>query len=149
MEVQPSLVLLQKTLLNIEGLGRELYPELDLWTTAKPFLEDWIKQRYSPKSVLKEMKKRAPGWLEQLPKVPDQLLNALTQPPFTGRSDGNKRLEALEAQVSSNRRRQRMLLVVGLGLGAVLLSRSDNISFDTQSLLYFAVGAVVALLIRG
>ena len=149
MEVQPSLVLLQKTLLNIEGLGRELYPELDLWTTAKPFLEDWIKQRYSPKSVLKEMKKRAPGWLEQLPKVPDQLLNALTQPPFTGRSDGNKRLEALEAQVSSNRRRQRTLLLVGLGLGAVLLSRSDNISFDTQSLLYFAVGAVVALLIRG
>ncbi len=149
MEVQPSLVLLQKTLLNIEGLGRELYPELDLWTTAKPFLEDWIKQRYSPKSVLKEMQKRAPGWLEQLPKVPDQLLNALTQPPFTGRDESTSRLAALEAKLAATKRQQRGLWVLGLGLGALLLNASENLSFDGQSLVYLAVGAVLALLIRG
>lgn len=149
MEVQPSLVLLQKTLLNIEGLGRELYPELDLWTTAKPFLEDWIKQRYSPKSVLKEMQKRAPGWLEQLPKVPDQLLNALTQPPFTGRDESTSRLAALEAKLAATKRQQRGLWVLGLGLGALLLNASENLSFDSQSLIYLAVGAVLALLIRG
>jgi len=66
MEVQPSLVLLQKTLLNIEGLGRQLYPELDLWQTAQPFLEQWLRDRYSPKSFVKLIKKYAPGWLEQL-----------------------------------------------------------------------------------
>jgi ubiquinone biosynthesis protein len=77
MEVQPSLVLLQKTLLNIEGLGRQLYPQLDLWATAKPLLEDWIRQRYSPKRLLKLLRHKAPYWLERLPDVPDQLLQAL------------------------------------------------------------------------
>ena len=77
MEVQPSLVLLQKTLLNVEGLGRQLYPELDLWATAQPFLEVWIKERYSPKSVLKQLQKHAPGWLEQLPQIPDLVFERL------------------------------------------------------------------------
>lgn len=77
MEVQPSLVLLQKTLLNIEGLGRQLYPELDLWNTAKPFLENWLKERYSPSSILKQIQRYAPGWLEQLPHVPDLVFNRL------------------------------------------------------------------------
>lgn len=74
MEVQPSLVLLQKTLLNIEGLGRQLYPQLDLWATAMPFLERWVRDRYSPQSVLKRVSHRLPGWLEQLPHLPDTLL---------------------------------------------------------------------------
>ena len=78
MEVQPSLVLLQKTLLNIEGLGRQLYPELDLWHTAKPFLENWMRERYSPKSLLKQLQRQAPSLLEQLPQVPDLLFNRLS-----------------------------------------------------------------------
>lgn len=78
MEVQPSLVLLQKTLLNIEGLGRQLYPELNLWDTAQPFLEDWVAQRYSPQAVIKRIQRQAPSWLEQLPQVPDALLHSLT-----------------------------------------------------------------------
>jgi ubiquinone biosynthesis protein len=80
MEVQPSLVLLQKTLLNIEGLGRQLYPQLDLWSTAQPLLEDWLRQRYSPINLLKKLGRKLPGWLEQLPEVPDQLLNRLATP---------------------------------------------------------------------
>jgi len=77
MEVQPSLVLLQKTLLNIEGLGRQIYPELNLWDTAQPFLEKWVRERYSPQSVFKQLQRHAPSWLEQLPQLPDAILDSL------------------------------------------------------------------------
>jgi ubiquinone biosynthesis protein len=77
MEVQPSLVLLQKTLLNIEGLGRQLYPDLNLWDTAQPFLEEWVQQRYSPQSIFKRLQRSAPSWLEQLPQLPDAVMESL------------------------------------------------------------------------
>ena len=77
MQVQPSLVLLQKTLLNIEGLGRQLYPDLDLWSTAQPFLEKWLKNRYSPKAVLKQFKDDLPDLLERLPQIPPMLFQTL------------------------------------------------------------------------
>lgn len=75
MPVQPQLVLLQKTLLNIEGLGRQLSPELDLWQTGKPILEDWMNERIGPKGVAQVLKAEGPRWLTQLPEVPQQLLN--------------------------------------------------------------------------
>jgi ubiquinone biosynthesis protein len=77
MEVQPSLVLLQKTLLNIEGLGRQLYPELDLWATAQPYLEKWLKDRYSPKAIIKQLKNDLPDLIEKLPQVPPMIFQAL------------------------------------------------------------------------
>lgn len=70
MEVQPQLVLLQKTLLAIEGLGRELYPELDLWQTAKPFLERWMSEQVGVRGLLKALKDNAPVWAEKLPDLP-------------------------------------------------------------------------------
>jgi ubiquinone biosynthesis protein len=70
MEVQPQLVLLQKTLLNIEGLGRQLYPELDLWATAKPFMEQWMGEQLGGKALLREFKREAPRWTEILPRLP-------------------------------------------------------------------------------
>ncbi|KTD31523.1 ubiquinone biosynthesis regulatory protein kinase UbiB [Legionella israelensis] len=70
MEVQPQLVLLQKTLLAVEGLGRQLYPELDLWKTAKPFLEKWLKEQIGPKAFLSQLRKNIPFFTEQLPHVP-------------------------------------------------------------------------------
>lgn len=79
MEVQPQLVLLQKTLLNIEGLGRQLYPDLDLWATAHPFLEHWIKQRFHPKNLWGELKRYAPDWMEKFPQVPNLVFNGLQQ----------------------------------------------------------------------
>ncbi len=79
MEVQPQLVLLQKTLLNIEGLGRQLYPDLDLWKTAKPFLEDWMKERMGPKGVYRSIKQQAPDWLEKMPHMPQLIFDALNQ----------------------------------------------------------------------
>jgi ubiquinone biosynthesis protein len=80
MQVQPSLVLLQKTLLNIEGLGRELYPQLDLWNTASPLVEKWLRERYSPRNLLKKIQHKLPLWLEQLPEIPDYIITKLQAP---------------------------------------------------------------------
>lgn len=79
MEVQPSLVLLQKTLLNIEGLGRQLYPELDLWQTALPYLESWNSKRLNPFTLLGKIGEELPNWVDQLPQLPVMMLNAITQ----------------------------------------------------------------------
>lgn len=70
MEVQPQLVLLQKTLLNIEGLGRTLYDELDLWVTAKPFLENWMKNQVGHRALFRQLKSELPLWGEKLPQLP-------------------------------------------------------------------------------
>lgn len=74
MEVQPQLILLQKTLLAIEGLGRQLYPELDLWMTAKPFLAKWVREQIGPKAFFKHVRENIPFIVEQLPYMP-RLLN--------------------------------------------------------------------------
>ena len=71
MEVQPQLVLLQKTLINIEGMGRQIYPQLDLWETAAPFMEGWMKQRIGFAGLLKRVGNNVPRWLDQLPELPD------------------------------------------------------------------------------
>jgi len=77
MHVQPQLVLLQKTLLNIEGLGRQLYPELDLWQTAKPFLEKWFHERLGPKAKINKLIKQFPEFAEQFPEIPSLIYKAL------------------------------------------------------------------------
>jgi ubiquinone biosynthesis protein len=77
MHVQPQLVLLQKTLLNIEGLGRQLYPELDLWQTAKPFLEKWFHERLGPKAKINKLIKQFPEFAEQFPEIPSLVYKAL------------------------------------------------------------------------
>ncbi|CAM4405279.1 MAG: putative protein kinase UbiB [Legionellaceae bacterium] len=71
MEIQPQLILLQKTLLNIEGLGRQLYPDLDLWKTAKPLLEHWMRKQIGFGAMLRKIKNYAPYWAEKLPELPD------------------------------------------------------------------------------
>ncbi|OUR71271.1 ubiquinone biosynthesis regulatory protein kinase UbiB [Methylophaga sp. 41_12_T18] len=73
MEVQPQLVLLQKTLLNVEGLGRQLYPELDLWKTAKPILEQWMHEKMGWQAALATFKQEVPNWAETLPTLPRKL----------------------------------------------------------------------------
>lgn len=77
MEVQPQLVLLQKTLLYVEGLGRTLYPQLDLWKTAKPFLERWMQEQLGWRAVLRSVKENAPYWVEKLPEMPTLLYDYL------------------------------------------------------------------------
>jgi ubiquinone biosynthesis protein len=78
-EVQPQLVMLQKTLLNIEGLGRELDPELDLWRTAKPFLERWMSEQVGWRGALRALKHEAPYWAAMLPQLPRLVHRALAE----------------------------------------------------------------------
>ncbi len=79
MEVQPQLVLLQKTLLYIEGLGRQLYPQLDLWKTAKPFLEKWMVDQVGPGALIRSVREKAPFWAEKLPELPELVYDNLRQ----------------------------------------------------------------------
>jgi ubiquinone biosynthesis protein len=85
-EIQPQLVLLQKTLLNIEGLGRQLDPELDLWTTAKPFLERWMNEQLGWKALVDQLQREAPRYAQLLPELPrlvHQALQGRQQPDAT------------------------------------------------------------------
>jgi len=91
MEIQPQLVLLQKTLLNIEGLGRQIYPDLDLWNTAKPFMEEWVKERSGPVGLIKAIKEQGPEWLEQSSEVPRLLMDTMQQ--FSSNKDLHERNE--------------------------------------------------------
>ena len=78
-EIQPQLVLLQKTLLNIEGLGRQLDPELDLWQTAKPFLERWMREQVGWRGVVRTLRHEAPFWAGRLPQLPRLVHRALAE----------------------------------------------------------------------
>ena len=121
MEVQPSLVLLQKTLLNIEGLGRQLYPDLNLWDTAQPFLENWVQERYSPQSMLKRLQHHAPSWLEQLPQLPDAVLDRLQHPQKLDRPVGHRqKQQRAEKKQRRLRQRKRYGLAIILFISAVL-----------------------------
>lgn len=79
MEVQPQLVLLQKTLFNIEGLGRQLYPDLDLWNTAKPFLEHWLRKQVGPRAFIRKIREYAPSWAEKIPEIPDLIYHVMLE----------------------------------------------------------------------
>ncbi len=116
-EIQPQLVLLQKTLLNIEGLGRQLDPELDLWNTAKPFLEKWMVDQLGPKKLLMELRDQAPQYAKLLPQLP-RLLHAYLQQPHA-QTQERKHLDSL---IAEQRRTNRML----------------------QTILYLCIGFVVA-----
>lgn len=120
MEVQPQLVLLQKTLLNIEGLGRQLYPELDLWTTAKPFLERWIADQFGPRAVMRELREQAPYWLEQLPQLP-KLVHEVLRDTHAGRHQPSRQRQELEKLRRDLMRANRRLFGAVTG-GALLIS---------------------------
>jgi ubiquinone biosynthesis protein len=116
MNIQPQLVLLQKTLLNVEGLGRQLDPDLDLWKTAKPFLERWMSEQLGMKGLRANMEKEAPRWAKLIPELP-RLLHQSLQP-----KDDTALLEELR-RLGLAQRRQYWLIVAAvlLGLGAVVL----------------------------
>jgi ubiquinone biosynthesis protein len=124
MEVQPQLVLLQKTLLNIEGLGRQLYPDLDLWVTAHPFLERWLKNRFHHKALWRELKRNAPEWMEKFPQVPNLVFNGLQQLQSIG--ELAPRLEEATRTYSAYKSRQlhkrRRWLIATMAFTAALLT---------------------------
>ena len=119
MEIQPQLVLLQKTLLNIEGLGRQLYPDLDLWQTAKPFLERWMSEQVGTRSFLQKLRQSLPKWGETLPELPELLHRTLHDA-----AEGKLKLEWASAELcklrSEVRRSNRRTVGAVLGTGLII-----------------------------
>ena len=117
MQVQPQLVLLQKTLLNIEGLGRQLYPELDLWKTAKPIMEEWMRARLGPGAAIERLRRNIPTLTETLPELAHRLVARMErgEDPFGGERQA-RAIEELRAERREQSRRQR-----GTVMGAALI----------------------------
>lgn len=118
-EIQPQLVLLQKTLLNIEGLGRQLDPDLDLWSTAKPFLEKWMVDQLGPKKLMDQLRNEAPLYAKLLPELPRLLFDFLR----TNKVGQGAVAEALLAeQKRTNRLLQAFLYgAIGFVLGLIIM----------------------------
>ena len=116
MEVQPQLVLLQKTLLNVEGLGRQLDPELDLWTTAKPFLERWMDERMGWRALAHGVKAEAPAWASTLPQLPRLIHHALAD---AGKQHALQQ-QRLDKLATGQRLQGRMLALIGVIAAALL-----------------------------
>ena len=124
MPVQPQLVLLQKTLLNIEGLGRQLYPQLDLWETAKPFLEKWTREQIGPRAAARTLKRELPNLFTLAPELPGlvhQILYRLKNDALIVRTRDQEIADLARRLASGQRRIARSVIGVGLLLAAVLL----------------------------
>jgi len=124
MRVQPQLVLLQKTLLNIEGLGRQLYPDLDLWQTAKPFLEKWFHDRMGPKAKIAKLIKQFPEFAEHFPEVPSLIYKALDNAATAKQQaeNQNQELARLRMQMENNHRQTLWaMLISAIIISAALL----------------------------
>jgi ubiquinone biosynthesis protein len=121
-EIQPQLVMLQKTLLNIEGLGRQLDPNLDLWATAKPFLEKWMREQVGFKGLLRTLRNEAPHWATILPQLPRLLHRALAE-------DRVERIEQLLAELIALQRRRNRAIGAVVALLALALALATALAF--------------------
>ena len=153
MEVQPQLMLLQKTLFNIEGLGRRLYPDLDLWVTAKPYLEQWARDHLGPRAMLRALRAEGPKWWALLPRMPGLVYETLQRAhagELTLQWKSNE-LTRLRQQLREHERRHFFAMIgAGLLLGAVLLWGLGGFLGDVLSLPALAgvgLGAVGAFLL--
>jgi len=155
MEVQPQLVLLQKTLLNIEGLGRQLYPELDLWQTAKPFLERWMQDQMGPKAVLKSLKANLPLWAEQLPQLPS-MIHDIAKRTQEGKLElqwSSEEIKRLRRDIRrANRRSFAAIVASGMIVGASVILGLDgyapSMAGDAPLMTWILAGLGILLLIN-
>lgn len=139
MEVQPQLVLLQKTLLNIEGLGRQLYPDLDLWQTAKPFLENWMQQRMGVKAAYQSIKQQAPEWLEKMPHLPQLVYDSLQQLKLGSENNEGLQLKLQQQRVRDEQRKRRYLLTGITLLAAATVTALPALQQSLQDLPWYAL----------
>lgn len=143
MVIQPQLMLLQKTLLAVEGLGRQLYPELDLWQTAMPFLEKWMKQHLGVFATLKRIKNQAPVWGEKLPEMPDLVYSALTwvQQEATARRQKKQDEAHQEAKKCQTKRRafRRGVGVTSLVTAVSMYALFTQVTFGVMLLPWLAL----------
>ena len=150
MEVQPQLVLLQKTLLNIEGLGRQLYPELDLWKTAKPFLERWMEEQVGARALLRNLKDDLPYIIEKMPEVPGLVYKSLK-----AYADGEYHLKQVDEinkiRKEINQNNQRSLIVITgsslLVAASIIYSLANTAPIFGAPLLSWISGSVGLLFI--
>jgi ubiquinone biosynthesis protein len=148
MEVQPQLVLLQKTLLNIEGMGRELYPDLDLWVTAKPFLQRWMDEQAGVRSLFNNAKTNLPKFIEQLPHMPVMINDVIKQMHDNqlNMQMESQQLEQIRKEIKdANRRMVLTLSGSALLITAVLTSTSLNTSVSTAVTNLSPVSLVVGI----
>jgi len=126
MQALPQFVLLEKTLLHIEGLGRQLYPQLDIWAIGRPLLEQWIRAQMGPDAILKELKRNAPGWIEHLPNLPQLAYETLNQIKRQGESQAEQtaQLQQLHSKLYQARRKDYASVFIGTTalVGAILTS---------------------------
>ncbi len=139
MEVQPQLILLQKTLFNIEGLGRQLYPSLDLWTTGKPHLERWLKQQLGPRAFIRKLRSNAPYWLEKLPELPELIYDVLRYQKQRGLEHD---IASLQTRQMSSLAPKKASTSLGFGLGCLA---SSLLFFISESHLHFGTAPVLGL----
>lgn len=153
MEVQPQLVLLQKTLLNIEGLGRQLYPELDLWNTAKPYMERWIKERFGPKGALRELKRQLPSWIEKGPQIPGLIHSSLSKLSQLDSSQAqiSDQLTKLNQELTNQRQqnRQQKIALASMASGGLLWWQAAALSMPESIGISLGAFGALWLLIKG
>ena len=144
MPVQPQLVLLQKTLLNIEGLGRQLYPQLDLWETAKPYLEQWMREQIGPKAFIKTLRRELPAVLPLLPELPGlmhELLRRQRDGELYIRTGDDAEKKSLERALNTYARQRN-----GLAAGAALLLGAIAVTLLSR---FWELGPTADLLVTG
>src|SRR5699024_7040883 len=135
MEVQPQLVLLQKTVLNIEGLGRRLYPELDLWSTAKPILEEWMRNRMGPRATLDRIRSNFPELAETMPELVHLTVRRLQQASNAATPSREDMVRELRAEYRRESRRSRLALIGGsLIVGATVLTALGYTGLDVAGI---------------
>jgi ubiquinone biosynthesis protein len=153
MEVQPQLVLLQKTLLNIEGLGRQLYPQLDVWSTAQPYRERGSKGRFGPKGAMRELKRQLPNWIEKGPQIPGLIHSSLSKLSQIDTSQAQiaQQITLLSQEVIKQRKqsRQQKLALTSMASGGVLWWQSAALAMPETLGMSLAAFGAVWLLIKG
>lgn len=126
LEIPVQLVLLIKTLIHVEGLGRSLYPALDIWSLAKPLLTQWLNETIGPAALLKRLSEQAPGLISGLPEIPDLLLDALTQLRNSGQWQEKQLREFAQLRTELRHGNRRDLLALAGMAGGVALALTSS-----------------------
>ncbi len=124
--IQPQLILLQKTLLNIEGVGRQLDPDLDIWSVGSPYLEKWLRKQVGVKAFVRRIRDNLPSWSERLPEIPGLIYDVLNETRLQQEENRFVRITEPQKSFGLAKRLQRRYFILGLGValfvGGVVLS---------------------------
>ena len=115
-----SLLLLHKTLINIEGLGRQIYPDLDLWTTAKPFIQNWVSKRYNPKNLLEQLKNNTGDFAEKAYELPEKLETIFNN--LANLNEFNNEIKSLRKDISSQKKNSKFMLISSTAVVIAIIS---------------------------